>query len=54
MVLPFADGLTKYCAPPLPVVPASVDEVVAPESVVAFRGAMCLTYRDFQKRAEAK
>lgn len=54
MVLPFADGLTKYCAPPLPVVPACVDEVVAPEAVVAFRGAMCLTHLDFQKRAEAK
>ena len=54
MVLPFADGLTKYCAPPLPVVPACVDEVVAPEAVIAFRGAMCLTHLDFQKRAEAK
>ena len=54
MVLPFADGLTKYCAPPLPVVPACVDEVVAPEAVVASRGAMCLTHLDFQKRAEAK
>ena len=54
MVLLFADGLTKYCAPPLPVVPTCVDEVVAPEAVVAFRGAMCLTHLDFQKRAEAK
>ena len=54
MVLLFADGLTKYCAPPLPVVPACVDEVVAPEAVVAFRGVMCLTHLDFQKRAEAK
>ena len=52
MVLPFADGLTKYCAPPLPVVPASVHEVVAPEAVVAFRGAMCLTHRDFLYRAK--
>ena len=54
MVLPFADGLTKYCAPPLPVVPACVDEVVAPEAVVAFRGAMCLTHRDFHHRAKHK
>ena len=52
MVLPFADGLTKFCAPPLPVVPASVDEVVAPEAVVAFRGAMCLTHRGFLYRAK--
>ena len=54
MVLPFADGLTKYCAPPLPVVPACVDEVVAPEAVIAFRGAMCLTHRDFLYRAKHK
>jgi hypothetical protein len=50
----FADGLTKYCAPPLPVVPACVDEVVAPEAVIAFRGAMCLTHRDFLYRAKHK
>ena len=54
MVLPFADGLVKFCAPPLPIVPACVDEIVAPEVVQAFRGAMHLTHLDFQKRAELK
>jgi len=53
MVLPFADGLTKFCAPPLPIVPSSIDEVVSKEAVVSFRGAMDLTHRDFKGRAAA-
>ena len=53
MVLPFADGITKFCAPPLTVVPTCIDEVVSPEAVTAFRGAMDLTHADFKARAKA-
>ena len=52
MVLPFADGIASYFMPPSDVVPESIGEVVSADSVAAFRGAMHLTHRDFQMKAE--
>ena len=52
MVLPFADGIARYFRNPSDVVPGSIGEVVSPDAVVAFRGAMHLTHQDFLKKAE--
>ena len=54
MVLPFADGLSKFFAPQSSLVPASIEEIVSKGSVDAFRGAMHLTHQDFQKKAAMK
>ena len=52
MVLPFADVIVKFCAPPSSFVPTSADQIVSPDAVGVFRGAMDLTHRDFMQRAK--
>ena len=52
MVLPFADALVSYFAPPSDFVPQSVGEIVSGATVTAFRGAMDLTHADFLQKAK--
>ena len=51
MVLSFADGIVKFCAPPSSFVPASADQIISSDAVGVFRGAMDLTHGDFKQRA---
>ena len=47
MVLPQADDLVGFTKPPVEFVPATIDDVIAPDSVALVRGAMALAHDDF-------
>lgn len=49
LVLPHADELVGFTKPPVAFVPASIDDVIAPDSVAIVRGAMALAHDDFLK-----
>lgn len=54
MVLPQADALAAFCGVPSSFVPLVAAEVVSDDAVAGFRGAMDLTHRDFQKKAQMR
>ena len=54
MILPHADGLVQFSKVPLPWVPHSVEQIVAPDTVQLVRGSMSLAYKDFTERVKRK
>ena len=48
IIEPVLAGIARFCEPKCPFVPSSIDEVIAPDDVRAFRGSLAMAFTDFK------